>query len=665
MKIRRIFLFGTLACMFCVFPGCKDSDDVGENYTTFTGETVSDFLQDNEEYSAFVDALKTANALPLLESYGAYTCFVPNNAAMGTYVKEQGYGSFEHFLDSVEAVKEMVFYHLIDGEANDAGNYETAGFTSGSIDTKNMLGRYLYTSIAPDGTAWMINNSARIVSGDHMLVNGVVHVVDKVLAGNTDLLPDYIETEGHFNLYGDALRATGWRDSLLLIDDEHYVAPMTKPATDPYSSTAEYPKVKNFRYTALLETDSVLALNGIRTLDDMREYAKRFYPEGADFPDEDKRSSLSLFVGYHLLPTMLTSNQLVNTRNYAFTHTWMDEDWVNDKFRDGKFWLEQYLIPMAEQSVITVQAFTWGSENAQKPIFNDERNCYDPRYTNMAEELDDVVTLDMAHSNLDCQNGVIHALTGILVYDKDKLGHIMRGKRIRMDFATFLPELRNNDIISNKCYYLPEGYCKKLKYEEGASVFVKYVGDNMHSDYLHDYIESWGMFDVTITVGPIPDGSYEVRIGYRVNTNHRGITQFYLDEQPCGIPIDMRLKGDDASIGWEQEYVYTQINSPYIWGGGNEEDYYGYENDKSLHNRGFMKAPDCFASKELLPVGSSGGVKGSARNDPYALRKVLGIFSWDKMETHEFRVVQMLDGSCHFDYIEFIPTNLLEGEDTH
>ena len=93
---------------------------------------------------------------------------------MGTYVKEQGYGSFEHFLDSVEAVKEMVFYHLIDGEANDAGNYETAGFTSGSIDTKNMLGRYLYTSIAPDGTAWMINNSARIVSGDHMLVNGVV-----------------------------------------------------------------------------------------------------------------------------------------------------------------------------------------------------------------------------------------------------------------------------------------------------------------------------------------------------------------------------------------------------------------------------------------------------------------------------------------------------------
>lgn len=53
--------------------------------------------------------------------------------------------------------------------------------------------------------------------------------------------------------------------------------------------------------------------------------------------------------------------------------------------------------------------------------------------------MDDVVTLDMAHSNLDCQNGVIHALTGMLVYDEDKIGRIMRGKRIRMDFTIFTP----------------------------------------------------------------------------------------------------------------------------------------------------------------------------------------------------------------------------------
>lgn len=668
MKIKNILKCGVLALVLGSFSGlvgCQDSDDVGENYTTFTGETISDFLENNPNYSEFVQALRTANAFSLLESYGAYTCFVPNNSAMEEYVREKGFGSFEHFMDSVDAVREMVYYHLIDGEANDVGNFETAGFTSGAIETKNMLGRYLYTSIAPDGTSWLINNTARIVSGDHIKVNGIVHIVDKVLSGNTDLLSDYIESEGHFKLYGEALHATGLRDSLTLLDDETYVPATSKPADDPYSSSSNFIKTRNFRYTALLETDSVLALNGIRTLDDMRTYAEQYYPSGKGLPDNNKNSSLYRFVAYHLLPVMLTSNQIVNTRDYVVTHTWMDADWLRENYRDGSFWLEQYLVPLADQTIITVQAFKWGDQDAQKPIFNDERNCYDSKYTNMAEELDDVVTLDLSHSNLDCQNGVIHALTGMLVYDEDKVGRIMRGKRIRMDFTTFTPELRNNDVISNKDYYVPQGYCKRFKFEESSTVFAKYIGSNMHSFFLGDYLEIWGMFDGTITVGPIPDGSYEVRIGYRVDAATRGITQFYLDDEPCGIPIDMRLKGTDASIGWEQVYNFVQQNEGAWWDtGSREEDPYGYENDKSMHNRGFMKGPDSFASTELM-MGTSGGVKGSTRNDPFELRKVLGIFSWTEMKTHEFRFVQMLNGNCHLDYIEFMPTYLIDTEDTH
>ena len=75
-----------------------------------------------------------------------------------------------------------------------------------------------------------------------------------------------------------------------------------------------------------------------------------------------------------------------------------------------------------------------------------------------------------------------------------------------------------------------------------------------------------------------------------------------------------------------------------------------------------MKGPDSFASAELHFID---GVKGSTRNDPFELRKVLGIFSWTEMSTHEFRFVQMLNGNCHLDYIEFMPTNLIESEDTH
>ena len=637
---------------------------MGENYTTFTGETISDFLQNNADYSDFAEALKACGALPLLQSYGAYTCFIPDNAAIEEYVKEKGYGSFEHFLDSTEFVKEMVFYHLIDGEANGARAYETVGFVSNAaIGTKNMLGRYLYTSIASDGASWMINSTARIVSGDHVLVNGVAHVVDKVLAGNTDLLPDYIESEGNFDLYGEALRVTGWRDSLLLINDEHYVMPVTKPATDPYSSTAEYPKAKNFRYTALLETDSVLALNGIHSLDDMREYAKRFYPSGAEFPDEDKRSSLSRFVGYHFLPAMFTADQFVNFKDYTFTFTWMDEGWLRENFRDGKFWLEQYLVPMVENSIITVQAFKWGDQAAQRPVFNDDRNCYHPRYTNMVEQEENVLTLDLAHSNLDCQNGIIHGLTGMLVYDEDKMGRIMRGKRIRMDLTTFLPELKANDIISGNDYYVPSGYCKKMKYDQSSSVYAKYIAETGHVSYLHDHFEISGMFDITFTIGPIPEGTYEVRLGYGTSAAF-GISQFFIDGVPCGIPLDMRLAGTSSGIGWEQVYAYTVANG--LGPAGNPDDYYGYENDKSMHNRGYMKGPDCMASVlSSRPQGVTEGVQASARNLSGNLRLVLGIFSWLEMGEHEFRIVQMLDGVCGLDYIEFMPVNLLENEDTH
>lgn len=668
MKKKSILFFYLLVCMCYGFLGCQDSDDVGVNYTTFTGETIGGFLENNAEYSDFTEALKTVGAFSILESYGSYTCFVPNNAAMEAYVREQGFESFESFLDSVKAVKEMVFYHLIDGESNAVGNYETAGFIVGAIETKNMIGRYLYTSIAPDGTSWMINNSARIVSGDHLKVNGIVHKIDKVLVGNMDMVPDYIGSVGYFDLYGEALRATGLRDSLMLLDDENFVPGTVKPVDDAFSYRTYFPQSKKFRYTALLETDSVLALNNIFTLDDMRDYARSHYPEGKDYPDKDCRSSLYRFVAYHFLPTMLTSNQIVNTREYTVTQEWMDQDWLRQNYRDGSFWLEQYLVPMADQTIITVQAFQWGSQEKQKPVFNDERNVYDPKYTNMAEEVDDVVALDLVHSNLDCQNGVIHALTNMLVFDEDKIGRIMRGKRIRIDFTTFTPELRNNDLMDGKEYYIPQGYCKKFRFEESSSVFAKYVGANRHSCFLGDYLEMWGMADATITIGPLPAGSYEVRIGYRVDAGHRGITQFYLDDEPCGIPIDMRMNGYNPAIGWEQVYDYAHNNSMYItsWGEGNSDDPSGAENDKSLHNRGFMRGPDSYASLELLPPGSSGGdVKGSNRNDPFGLRKVLGIFSWPKLSTHEFRLVQMLNGNNNLDYIEFIPTTLIESEDTH
>ena len=54
---QRVIVLSCLLCMI-VAAACTDSDDVGDNYRTFTGETIKDFLEANPEYSEFEQALE-------------------------------------------------------------------------------------------------------------------------------------------------------------------------------------------------------------------------------------------------------------------------------------------------------------------------------------------------------------------------------------------------------------------------------------------------------------------------------------------------------------------------------------------------------------------------------------------------------------------------------
>jgi uncharacterized surface protein with fasciclin (FAS1) repeats len=660
MKAKQFLMMAVLMlCFVATLYSCTDSDSVGDKYTTFTGQTIEDFLDANSDYSDFEKALDAAGALSLMSSYGKYTCFLPNNAAVEAYVKEHGFSSFQNFLDSVQAVKQMVYYQIIDGESNGVGTYYTTTFKTGNIETKNMFGRYLYTTVTADGTSWIINNTATITSANNVMVNGVVHLVDHVVEGNVDVLPAFIESEGHFNIYAEALKITGLRDSLLKIEDDSYVQP-----------TKDSPAKKEYGYTALLETDSVLALHNITDVNSMRAYAEKVYPAGKELPDTARLSSLNLFVAYHFLPAKMTSSQLCPTKDFTVTQTFEKEAWQKENFRDGKFSLDNYLFPLAPNTLINVQQFAWRDGDAQKPIFNDKRNPYSPEYTNMVNEVADVNTLDMNHSNLDCLNGVVHALTNMLVYD-ESIYH----KRLRMDFSSFFPEMWNNDLLrhESKGYRMPLGYCKNITFDDKENVNLKYwTHYGGHSYYWGDMFIMTGRCNVDLTLGPIPSGKYEVRIGYLTRSNDYGIVQYYIDGEPCGIPLDQTLEGrTDPSIGWTQVWWWCYgggDDDPYMGftnGKETEDDFYGFENDKSMHNRGYMKGPDSYCSKEMANGNYNPVHTGTARNSPGALRRVLKIVNWSTTTTHTLRISNLMDKQFTLDYIEFIPTDLIENEDTH
>lgn len=655
--------FASVLLAASVFVSCTDSDDVGDNYKTFTGQTIKDYLDENPQYSYFEETLQKAGGLSLMASYGTYTVFLPDNDAVTQYVKENGFDSFETFLDSIQAVKTMVYYHIIDGESNGADTYTTTHFNIGNIETKNMLGRYLYTSVSDDGATWLVNSTAKITSPNNMKVNGVIHLVDKVIVGNNDLIGTTLEKSDNFKLYAEALKATGLIDSLQLIEDDGYEQKTTTGSTPD-------PTKREYGYTMLLENDDVLAKNGINSLDDMRTYAATKYPS---YKNEDERSednSLNRFVAYHIIPYKMTSSQLCPSRNMTVTKTFYDASWMKGNFRDGKYYLDSYLFPMAKNSLINVQQFIWGEDETQTPIFNDPRNPYAPQWTNMNAEVDDECTIDVANSNIDCLNGVIHSLTEMLYYRED-IFH----KRLRMDFSLFFPEFWNNDLAAgdNKYYTIPYGYFKNLKYEDSDDKVVRYWKEyGGHSYMLGDNFDVKGQGDYTITVGPIPSGSYEVRIGYHVRADDYGIVQYYLDGEPCGIPLDMRISAHQSTkIGWNQSwfYLYGGVEqNPINWTSGREtsEDYYGYDNDKAMHNLGYMKAPDCYTARELASGNFNPVHTGTARNDAYSVRRVLGIFTWNETTTHEFTISNLMDGRAFdLDYIEFMPKDLITDEDTH
>ena len=145
---------------------------------------------------------------------------------------------------------------------------------------------------------------------------------------------------------------------------------------------------------------------------------------------------------------------------------------------------------------------------------------------------------------------------------------------------------------------------------------------------------------------PVPSGTYEIRLGYTVNPE-RGVVQAYLNNKPCGIPVDLRMYGTDPTIGWVED---------------TEDEEENIANDKAMHNRGYMKGMDCYRQWD-----SDHTLRANTNN----LRRILVTQYLDSEETYRLRFRQVLDDpECYlsFDFIELCPKSVYgspEGEDIY
>lgn len=165
-------------------------------------------------------------------------------------------------------------------------------------------------------------------------------------------------------------------------------------------------------------------------------------------------------------------------------------------------------------------------------------------------------------------NVAYYYVDDVLAYDQTMRNQVMN-TRIRIDVLTLWPELTTNNIRlcgnptqgynagdnseegtegGGHNWYLPPGYLDNVTFGENTIFFLErpiIQWSNMGGDVVGILGTS---YDVTFRLPNVPPVTYELRLGYTA-LESRGIGQVYVDGIPQGLPMDMRIFGNDGRIG--------------------------------------------------------------------------------------------------------------------
>ena len=120
--------------------------------------------------STLVAAVQAAGLVDTLNGAGPFTVFAPTNAAFAKLPK----ATVEALLKDKEALKKVLTYHVLDGVVT---GKDVIGM-GGKGTPKTVNGAMLNVTTI-DGAIYV--NDARVIKGDIVVGNGVIHAIDTVL----------------------------------------------------------------------------------------------------------------------------------------------------------------------------------------------------------------------------------------------------------------------------------------------------------------------------------------------------------------------------------------------------------------------------------------------------------------------------------------------------
>lgn len=656
MKASRMLLLSLLLAFVggSLLTACVDNDDADDGKSSFysaTKRTAAQIITDNpDKYSMFQSVLEKANYFSLLSVYGNYTVFVPTNEAIKSYYQANGYASFDALLLDVKRCDTIARNHIVN-----KGAYFTTDISDGTLPQMNMDDRYLVITSSSDTLndnelQMFVNKRSEIIEKDDSATNGVVHIIDRVITPSNDFLPYLMAEDSTISIFVEALALTHMKDSLLrYIDDTYHVGEdsivgdIAKEYYGGRDNTVTFPEKRFFKYTAFVESDEVLANNGINNLNDLIEHAKKVYdqtyPKDAGLYDNDftnRKNPLNRWVSYHLM------DRLGNYNDWAPSGQFYTACTITTLVDGEDFW--ETMCPN------TMLKFSRAGAGTKAGLYANRKRI------DGKVKVTGIKVLSASESGKSEQQ----ALNGTYLYLEDLLEYTTKVRdevlccRMRIDATTLSADFMNqgcrfNDeagSLNDHVYGLKRGYIKNWKISEDSRIAV-HPAELSWSSYLGNAIMIKGQYDVQFKLPPVPTGTYEIRMGY-VAGEERGVVQVYLNNEPCGIPVDLTYGT------WN---LYDIVGT--IADTGEEE--HDRAMDKTLHNLGYMRGMDSYRKPGL----------NSFREDSQEhLRRILTTKQLKEGEEYwlRFRQVSKGDKEWSFDYIELCPKDIYaspDGEDRH
>ena len=149
----------------------------GENELPLLREkSIFEHLATSMDYSYLTNALQKTNLDIVLSGEGNYTLYAPGNSAFIGFLMRQGYNSLDEV--PTDELKQLLLNHVMVGKKRyrdfKSGYFQTAA--SSDVNDKP-----LYMYINQVNMRVTLNGNARIVQGNVMASNGIIHVVNAII----------------------------------------------------------------------------------------------------------------------------------------------------------------------------------------------------------------------------------------------------------------------------------------------------------------------------------------------------------------------------------------------------------------------------------------------------------------------------------------------------